>query len=744
MKRIVMVAIVIVLATCTKEEITSRSYPRLRTLSVSNITASGATLHGEITFSPSAEILDHGFVWSNFSILTEYNSEVVSLGTRSGKGSFEAEIDRVMATNNKYYVKAFVRTKDHLVFGDVITFISLGSKSPVIENFEPKQAYWGDTVRISGTHFATGVSNTIRFGSILTTVISGTSEEIRATVPAGLPPGAHTISVEVTGNRSTSTASFQLLLRKPVVSSVSHDTVATGQMVVISGQNFVKGFTVLSLDDMVIPANQLQVTPTSVSFTVPGLLPFGPTSVTVSVFDTKAVFEKGIYKAGPLLKYIAPSAANYGDIISIHGNYFPPDKSLLKVYFDNTIAEIREASLKEIKVKVPAFNERNNPVIKVIAEGETVTINGFTLAAPKILGFIPAQHLKPLDAVTIQGENFDGAMTVRLDGQVISYTLTNKNAIQINLPHSIGKEQLVLSIERMGLSASKELTLMLFTVATGTQFSGNSTSVSTADYGFTGLGSVCCPGYNASVYKFDPANGTITEINNNTVPGRGGPVSFSLPGKVYFGGGTHHLDSRKSDLWEFNISAGTWTRKNDLPAERWAITAGTDENNKVYGLFYTQTGGPRRNELYEYDEPNDAWIKRSELVNDYRYWGVDTNPHPCLTFFIGNSIYILGGKVLDYTVNNTLYKYNIPSGEWKKLNFPVALLKNYYVVKSAGKIFLLNEESGKTVFYEFDTVAEKFVSKFTSATLYVRGAFNINNTTYLVEENRILQFDASK
>ena len=42
MKKLAYIAALIFLATCTQEEITSREYPRVRTLEVANITASGA------------------------------------------------------------------------------------------------------------------------------------------------------------------------------------------------------------------------------------------------------------------------------------------------------------------------------------------------------------------------------------------------------------------------------------------------------------------------------------------------------------------------------------------------------------------------------------------------------------------------------------------------------------------------------------------------------------------------------
>lgn len=750
MKRIIIAVIAFVLATCTQEEITSRSYPRIRTLPVNNITPEGATFHGEITFVTSAEIIDHGFIWSTSSNPIETTSEIVSLGTRQGKGHFETPVDRVMAEDEKYYVKAFVQTKDHLVYGEPVPFISLGSKSPEIESIEPKQGYWNDTISITGVRFGRNMaSKVVRVGSAVAGIISNSPEAIRFLVPPSLEPGEHPVTVEVEGNRSAG-KNFMLLLKDPVITGVSSDTVVTGQQVVISGQNFAKGFTTLMLGDQTILGSNIQVTSTSVTFAIQQSLPFGPARLGVRVVNAETVYEKGIYKAIARLRSISPASANYGDIISIVGDHFPADKNLLKVYFDDAPVEIIESSRQVIKVKVPTSLQRLKPVVKVVAEGQTATTNGFTLAAPKILRVDPAQHIKQYDNITIYGENLDGTVIVKVNGETIQgpYYNPSKNSIQIQLPYIIRQKQSVLSVERMGASESIQLPLMVSTVTTDTRSYRLSASVAAGDEGFFGFGSDCCPRYESKVYRFNPASTTFTEIANNTIPARGSPISFSLPGKVYFGGGGVYPSGSKTDLWEFDLLAGNWAQKNNLPASRIGIATATGNDNKVYGLFYTQDG-PRRNELYQYDETNDSWTKISELLSDYRYLDSQASSlmSPCLMFFIGDDLYILGGTVFgSNAVNNTFYRFNIPTQQWKKLTFSIPLARDYYyLVRSAGRLFLLNKESSKTVFYEFDPATETFASKYNFATtINVVGSFTIGDIGYIIEENKILEFDATK
>src|SRR5687767_10096172 len=136
----------IVLFSCTKEEITPRRYPRVRTKGVNNITAAGARLEGEITFS-STEILDHGFIWSQHENLDLNNSEAISLGIKTGKGAFNLLVERSLDEGKVYYVKAYAKSTNYTVYGEIVEFVSLGSKAPLVTNLLPNTGTWGDTVR---------------------------------------------------------------------------------------------------------------------------------------------------------------------------------------------------------------------------------------------------------------------------------------------------------------------------------------------------------------------------------------------------------------------------------------------------------------------------------------------------------------------------------------------------------------------------------------------------------------------
>lgn len=136
MKNSTVIAVIIfsIVGGCSKEEVTPRTFPRVNTIEATNITSGGATFKAEITFA-SVPMLDHGFLWSDYVLPLFYNSDKISLGSKTGTGTFEAICDRSLQEGKTYYLRAYAISEDHTVFGKIVPFVSLGSKAPVIKGF---------------------------------------------------------------------------------------------------------------------------------------------------------------------------------------------------------------------------------------------------------------------------------------------------------------------------------------------------------------------------------------------------------------------------------------------------------------------------------------------------------------------------------------------------------------------------------------------------------------------------------
>lgn len=108
---------VLILIKCEKEKAQPRVYPRVHTLPVNGITKDGATFFGEIYSLGTENITEHGFVWGTGSDPKYNYDNKVLLGETDKTGGFEAEILTTLAIGSNYHVRAFVKTDEHIVYG---------------------------------------------------------------------------------------------------------------------------------------------------------------------------------------------------------------------------------------------------------------------------------------------------------------------------------------------------------------------------------------------------------------------------------------------------------------------------------------------------------------------------------------------------------------------------------------------------------------------------------------------------
>ena len=203
--------ILLLILGCSEEETTDREYPRVLTKGVTNISADGTTFNAEITYS-SVEILDHGFVWSSLNYdPTLDNADVISLGSLTAAGAFQATADRCMKTGAEYKMRPYAVSSGYVVYGVAVEFTSMGSKNKVqISGFQPTTGNYGEEVVIQGDFFsAIKTQNKVYFGDYKAEVIAASQNEITVRIPAFDPPNTSVdIRVEVEGSSAVSDEKF--------------------------------------------------------------------------------------------------------------------------------------------------------------------------------------------------------------------------------------------------------------------------------------------------------------------------------------------------------------------------------------------------------------------------------------------------------------------------------------------------------------------------------------------------------
>ncbi len=86
--------------------------------------------------------------------------------------------------------------------------------------------------------------------------------------------------------------------------------------------------------------------------------------------------------------------------------------------------------------------------------------------------------------------------------------------------------------------------------------------------------------------------------------------------KIYFYGRHNTISGFLEELWEYNPSVNSWTRKKDGPVESVGQPA-VALNGKMYISGGQDNSGHFTSQLWEYDPKTDTWTKRKSLFSGY-------------------------------------------------------------------------------------------------------------------------------
>jgi hypothetical protein len=210
---------------------------------------------------------------------------------------------------------------------------------------------------------------------------------------------------------------------------------------------------------------------------------------------------------------------------------------------------------------------------------------------------------------------------------------------------------------------------------------------------------------NKSLYIFDPASGTFTQLSNETYafpslwpsvvvkgnkaymlgyidsrvnfysfdystltiekvsdyPGRafGDQVLFDGDSVLYMGGGWTSASGFNKEFYKYSLSSGKWTRLGNLPGN----TCHTNEftvNGRFYAVFYDKS-------TYEYNPVNDTWLRRAQYPGYWCRFKVDVE--------CGGEIYMGYGDASD----KTLKKYAPGTDQWIDLGYTFIPNKSFYL-----------------------------------------------------------------
>ena len=316
---IYILVLILVLFNSCKEEDGSKGFPGITTSSILDITEEGVMISADIQENGLFEILDHGFVYSTEGVANEAEMNRISLGALSGKYSFSSMIERDLVSGKKYIVKAYVKTKNRTVYGNEVSFISKGAKSPVIKSILPGTAYIGDTVKISGKFFSTqNKGNIVYFGNDLAITVSSNDSVVKVIVP-DLSESA-TPQIKISVAEKTSVSDKRFMLKVPVIYSISPQKALPAEIIKIRGKGLL-GVKMVNIEN--VPhsgqAVGMAVTDSTITLMLSGSLSRGKKNIQISQLDRIIPIDKQLEIVFPEILKVSPLTVWLDTVLVIKG-----------------------------------------------------------------------------------------------------------------------------------------------------------------------------------------------------------------------------------------------------------------------------------------------------------------------------------------------------------------------------------------------------------------------------------------
>jgi hypothetical protein len=402
---------ILVFFSCEDQQPQPREYPRVRTLPVTDISDSGAVFFGDLYSLGSEEILEHGFLWDNSENPNFTFSNRVYLGIPRQTGIYAAPIKTTLKKGTKYTVRSFVKTAEHTVMGMTQTFVSKGSRAPIITGFEPDSASWGDTILVKGKYFSwLPGTNVVKLDNIQCTAFQSTDTTIMFVIPNSLSVADRILSVGIEGN-IFSFLTGKLRIEKPILHDFLPKQARWGDTIIIKGKNLrIVDNSTNSVKLGTFKCSLIGLPNDSiVKVQVPYDMSTISSNISVNLNGLTINGKQNFQLLEPYFTF-SPAEGTWGTKIKLVGQ-FNTIASKNSFYIGNSQAGVASTGARQIEILVPSNITTNENLIKYSASPFTVYANQkFILKPPEISSFSPSSGAYNT-LVTITGNYFGTNIT---------------------------------------------------------------------------------------------------------------------------------------------------------------------------------------------------------------------------------------------------------------------------------------------------------------------------------------------
>lgn len=257
---------------CEEETLEPRTNPRFSVTNVQEISSSGVQLGADIYDYGDEEILEYGFVYTQSSSAPDLNQDDHVSRQGHPEARFELVANHSMTLGKKYYVSAFLKTANSLVFSKSMEFISQGSEGFIINSIEwPELIYKDQKLLVKGRRFSKQRNNyKVKLGLFDLYPDLVDSNTFTINLPIGLLTQTTGQDIEtelkIEINEKSYTEKRVLKFQEPVFESAPLQMINTDQEVVIKGDFLDLGIVSLKVGGIGIPGlaamrNELRFSP---------------------------------------------------------------------------------------------------------------------------------------------------------------------------------------------------------------------------------------------------------------------------------------------------------------------------------------------------------------------------------------------------------------------------------------------------------------------------------------------------
>ncbi|WP_340110909.1 IPT/TIG domain-containing protein [Maribellus mangrovi] len=597
---ILAIAFIIALSTlftkCQKEDYVDRDFPRLGISDRIVQNDDGVYFNAEIRTQGNMPIIEKGFMWSTVSSADGLNAKIISHDDTNGNVTFGATGTVDFIPGKTYYVHAWARTADFLVYSDRISFANeFTSPAPEIDSISPLRAKWGNELKIYGKNFSffSDQIHVIFRNNGNAKVLSCNDTLIRVTIPDVASTTPVNVSVLVYGKRTVAKDLFTYI--NPVILEYSPSIAAINDTITFIGTDFP---TDPDLGKVYFNSHKVfisEITPTTLKAVVPKEINSSQLEIKVELEGATKSFSNKLQIKPPQISEISPKElTTYNENFTIYGQNFHPDADKNIVFIGGKEVPIIACSPGEITCRI------NNQIIpnEYVSAIKTLPVVVQTLD----------QQTGSSDSLFInyksrwqQLKDFPGDMRLK----PVSFSYKEKGYIGLGSYETFRNHYSDLWEYDPETDSWQELEPL-------PAMKRGQTGWFVVDDKLY----VCC-GYTenkftdednlSEVWEYDITNNLWTQKADFPGGARYGAFGFSRAGKGYLGGGAYGNYQAKTDFWEYDPAGDSWTQKANIAdiSSHDDIEAYTVADRAFILGDYWLNG----RDMWEYDFEENSWNK---------------------------------------------------------------------------------------------------------------------------------------